>query len=108
MSKYIRTKDGRIITCNESNISWCMTCEQGIKYADTIKELGDEFVVWKDGYETPISMPLNKKEEYGRMEAVIRLAMLSGINCWLKLAIWTDEGLIYFAEMNDKGDFKLL
>ena len=74
------------------------------KIANSIKELCDEFVVWEEDYKNPISCPLTEKERYEQIKRTILLGKFGGIKCWLKLAIWTDKGLIYVAKMNEKGE----
>lgn len=78
-----------------------------LKEADNIEELCDEFVVCK-GNESPISSSMDDKGQYEMTKAIIMMGMLIGENCWMKLAIWTDKGLIYVAKMNEKGEFELI
>lgn len=121
--KYIRTKDGIYeyslcdkITINGINGLYIqhdlkgnfISLNEVLNQADTIEELCDEFVAWTDGYETPITCPLKEKERFERLKGLILLGINNKINCWLKLAIWTDKGLIYVAKMNDKGKLELL
>ena len=128
--KYIRTKDGRIIKIGEQtdvdykkgtfeihNKAGIVASYEPIdvlKQADTIEKLSDCFVAYKKGYGEPIvgSMKDKDKLRYGEIKMAIRLAISTGLctkeECWLKLAIWTDKGLIYVAKMNKKGEFELL
>lgn len=106
--KYIRTKDGRIINIryaledkekiydygwNDEIIIHAYKCDI-IKQADTIEELCDEFVSvrdnWHDLWDNFIepSIICSESDIYG--------------------AIWTDKGLIYVAQANDKGGWELL
>ena len=123
--KYIRTKE-RIYeideTCKRDNqILFFDNKEQTpeyiidffegkdvLKQADTIEELCDMFVVWLEGRNMPIEMPLSEKEQYEKMKEVVLLGTKEKLNIWLKLAIWTDQGLIYVAKMNEKGELELI
>lgn len=69
------------------------------KQADTIEELCDEFVVWSEGVGSPISTPLSEKDRFETAKAVMTLGLYAKANCWLRLAIWTDKGLDYVAEL---------
>lgn len=113
--KYIRTKDGIYRNASvEKNIT--IICENRelivnptiIKQADTIEELCDMFVVWQEGCNMPVDMPLTEKDQYDKMKKVVSAGMKVKMNIWLKCAIWTDKGLIYVAKMNDKGELELL
>ena len=109
--KYIRTKDGRILVADDNSLMAKLTTN---KVADTIEELCDEFVLFY--METKNQMPIpwatyerrgiwQKEREHIIKEIVnhpsYREPVLFG-------AIWTDEGLIYVAKMNDKGELELL
>lgn len=106
--KYIRTKDGRIITpiANEDifDTSETRNGENVLKVSDTIEELCDKFV-WIDnecrrGFICNIEFVENcTKSHEGR---------LYGDSKFIFGAIWTDKGLIYVAKMNKKGEFELL
>lgn len=63
-----------------------------LKQADTIKELCDEFVMISDG---------KHKLDIGCHSYGDKKIQIYG-------AIWTDKGLIYVAEMNEKGCLELL
>ena len=122
--KYIRTKDGHILEVGKTTDYGFVVmpeCNKAVhfvdsgnefvdvvKQANTIEELSDEFVVWYEDYETPITIPLTEKAKFEKMKEVILAGMKANINCWLKLAIWTDKGLIYVAKLNDKGEWELL
>ena len=125
--KYIRTKDGRIIDLEQGwncfdlydgskelkkHYSRMVFNQRGdamftseeyftsldiLKQADTIEELCDEFVLFREG--KPYAFVPNK--EYNAKIAH---------DCWkdYRGAIWTDKGLIYVAKMNEKGDLELL
>lgn len=82
--------------------------ESIIKQADAIKDLCDEFIVWEEDYPTPLTMSMSEKEKYEQMKKVILLGLNVGLNCWLKLGIWTDKGLTFVAKMNKEGGFELL
>ena len=79
-----------------------------LKQADTIEEVCDMFVVWLEGRNMPIEMPLSEKEQYEKMKEVVLLGTKEKLNIWLKLAIWTDQGLIYVEKMNEKGELELI
>ena len=100
--KYIRTKDGRIIECsNTCNIRDYYQYVGGIKVADTIEELCDEFIA------------VDKKEPRNTQFISLKEFWLRSLGMNLDYiyyygAIWTDKGLIYVAKMNDKGELELL
>ena len=79
-----------------------------VDQADTIEEVCDMFVVWLEGRNMPIEMPLSEKEQYEKMKEVVLLGTKEKLNIWLKLAIWTDQGLIYVEKMNEKGELELI
>ena len=127
--KYVRTKDGiyslnakveyqcwsrdgvdyvALAPKSESALSQLINKDNILKQANTIEQLCDEFVVWEENYKNPISCPLTEKEQYERIKRTILLGIFRGTKCWLKLAIWTDKGLIYVAKMNGKGELELL
>ena len=118
MSKYIRTKDGRIlriIYCDtprdfngkpivkrywykENKEEIYIGKDDILKQADTIEELCDEFV-YCDKDDKPYvikDLELNKSFLENRKQDKIYGA------------IWTDKGLIYIAKMNDRGELELL
>lgn len=119
--KYIRTKDGRIVFTtilkkyenDEKTFNWFINnCCGGklnvVKVADTIEELCDMFVVWQEGCDMPVDMPLTEKERYNEMKKLVCDGMKAKLNVWLKVAIWTEKGLVYVAKLNDKGELELL
>lgn len=99
--KYIRTKDGRIITLKDELMGqpelWVLGGKENIlKIADTIEELCDEFVFLS--YDNhciirSLEIPKRYKESYADITYG---------------AIWTDKGLIYVAKMNEEGCLELL
>ena len=117
--KYIRTKDGIFDNwimdgVMPERINAQTFGIEAIKYADTIEELCDEFVLYY--------LPL---EEMSNNESWIPYAQYERRGVWQKMrneiidktlkskstlygAIWTDKGLIYVAKMNDKGELELL
>lgn len=84
-----------------------------IKQTDTIDELCDCFIYKKQIFK---SCRIIKHNLYGEFEEYIRLEDIGGFFIDIELeecqevkgAIWTDKGLIYKAEMNDKGELELL
>ena len=108
MKKYIRTKNGNILNSSRGLTSMIVDKEDIVQQADTIEEVCDMFVVWLEGRNMPIEMPLSEKEQYEKMKEVVLLGTKGKLNIWLKLAIWTDQGLIYVAKMNEKGELELI
>ena len=118
MAKYIRTKDGiykialtdkirfgqyYCYKVDRQNINqYSIIAETSIlKQADTIEELCDGFVtvgnkhiVWDKQHCLGLTFE-QVKESY------------STYHFKIYGAIWTDEGLIYVAKMNDKGELEL-
>ena len=108
--KYIRTKDGIYEYVDYDNeciipmpmikyngqLTHCAECDI-IKQADTIEELCDEFVLFRDN--KPYAIVPNKEHN-------AELAK----NVWkdYRGAIWTEWGLKYVAKMNEKGVLELL
>ena len=72
-----------------------------INQANTIEELCDEFIVISDNCKRPIisALPFNELQLYAKGRT--KYAICYG-------AIWTDKGLIYVANLNDKGELELL
>jgi len=106
--KYIRTKDNIFAVNGQvSNVDIYYKTIKGIKLADTIEELCDEFVCNNELY---------KKIEHRKMyEGDICVLVDYGGFCvniqkgnQVYGAIWTNKGLIYVAKMNDKGELELL
>ena len=102
MSKYIRTKDGKIVKINLEGDVFTSRYEIVGEPKDTIEELCDEFVF--EGvddkpllctYEELIYWFNHSKEQQFQIR-----------NCYG--AIWTDKGLIYVAKMNDQGELELI
>ena len=60
--KYIRTNQSINPVYREEDIELFKLTNQ--KLGDTIEELCDEFVVWQEGCNMPIEMPLTEKEQY--------------------------------------------
>lgn len=111
MSKYVRTKDGRILNFDKLNevskLSIDMA-EEPIREADTIEELCEMFICGGDGFKMPSEMPLSNTEQYRKMKSLVKFGMIAGLDVWLKLGIWTKKGLIYVAKLNSKGEFELI
>ena len=108
--KYIRTKDGiyEIISddygceipvyCDNDFGEKYIQEEDVIKFADTIEELCDEFVIILGNGKRIITKKHNFKYYFDRNYKIIKIYG----------AIWTDKGLIYVAKMNEKGELELL
>ena len=121
--KYIRTKDDYVgetiysfdipkFENDEANAllkKLQETIEQVvIKYADTIEELCDEFVVYWDkykSYEVLKYEDLFARTEYGNMRYDY---FFNKKELVVYGAIWTERGLLYVAKMNEKGELELL
>ena len=111
--KYIRTKydailkiyadRGSLLECeNGKNLSVCHK-KYIVKQADTIEELCDEFVVVENGgHYIPayLEEAIDRKLGTANDEEPIPMDIYG--------AIWTDDGLIYVAKMNEKGELELL
>ena len=108
--KYIRTKNNLVLKVSDK-----ITDKYGTYYlyedtkwfdfqidkvADTIEELCDEFVVFGD-----IDRPYLTRHKFINKEWN-KQYFIGGKK--LYGAIWTDEGLIYVAKMNEKGELELL
>ena len=78
--------------------------EQIIKEADNIKELCDDFVVCHS--EVNDGLPFICPKRDGLLENRFKLWVYCKIFPYG--AIWTDKGLIYVAQLNDKGEWGLL
>ena len=107
--KYIRTKDG-IYDIEKSTfhffeggieiVSYCKQFEQNLdlcKTANTIEELCDYVFLFDDELTIRKITHENDKDLIEWLKECIELGMQ------VKLAILTDKGLIYIAELNDKG-----
>ena len=100
--KYIRTKDGRIITKEKFWFENGGIAKLGTKESDTIEELCDEFVFnvenqghWViNNYKRALEIAKSYNEDKNKFI------------CYG--AIWTDKGLIYVAKMNESGCLELL
>ena len=84
-----------------------------VKEANSIKELCDSYVLCDVAAGQPIVGDLaNDKHRFELVAASLHDLYLSKRitkkDYWLKLAIWTDKGLIYVAELNEKGNLELL
>ena len=118
--KYIRTKDGKIIKVailkeeyekdyENSNVSYeewyaCLCFSLDIaQQANTIEELCDEFVAFKNNEDYGI---LSAKDYLASSRWEMEDSAKNGYQIYG--AIWTDKGLIYVAKMNDKGELELL
>lgn len=112
--KYIRTKDGRILVADDNSLMAKLTTN---KVADTIEELCDGFVVISEEYVEPHYIKglidtnaldfKNHWRPYGNGKVLNKFCQ-ELIDAVIYGAIWTDEGLIYVAKMNDKGELELL
>lgn len=92
--KYVRTEHS---VYEHDDVSWFDI----IRQADTIEELCDEFVVMREG-----TKPHTADVPYFKIRMDSKYISEKGYE--IRGAIWTDEGLIYVAEMNDKGELELL
>lgn len=109
--KYIRTESGiyELFSSNSRSSKFLYPTKNGYRlcqrenwrcrFADTIEELCDEFVICCEG--KPICQFACKIWNNNKMKS------LSNGNDFYG-AIWTDKGLIYVAKMNDKGELELL
>ena len=121
--KYIKTKDGRIIKFNTSDIKeeiagikydilgfrlkttmqfYNLQKEDIVRIADTIEELCDEFVLVDTETGYCGILPKDKEIKFDKVN------MGNAYGRKFYGAIWTDKGLIYVAKMNEKGELKLL
>lgn len=112
MSKYVRTKSGRILTPigYDSRLGDIYDgdetkSDEVVDQSDTIKELCDEFVL--RGIDIII---LNKDSTQYRLgaESVWHDITDTQIRIGVYGAIWTDKGLIYVAKMNEQGELELI
>lgn len=121
MSRYIRTKDGRLFEVLKSdgetvcvkdydydNDDWYTRTvkSRDVRQADAVEELCDEFVVLEYGIESGV---LYSRSQYIILEDAIA-SQTSKHKCSYEIygAVWTDSGLIYRAKMNEKGEMELL
>lgn len=81
-----------------------------LKQADTIKDLCDEFVLisGRNKKAKPFLVRYHKRNE--RIEVIFDDYSKRYIDCDDRVfgAIWTGKGLIYVAELNEKGGLELL
>lgn len=119
MKKYIRTNDGFMHECVEHDERLRQfVCKKDYlpnyyyihdlmvdKEGDTIEELCDEFIICKDD-EKPIVG--DGMERFDEMKLFIFMGMIVAMDCWMKLANWTNTGLRYVARLNKEGEFELL
>ena len=122
--KYIRTKDGRIAEIKENMV--VRACDDAtrlvykeepyicvlngdddiLKQADTIEELFDEFVL-ENEIKTDEKCSIMKRKIFEVLRKAITETMpITKQKCFG--AIWTNNGLIYVAKMNNDGEFELL
>ena len=110
--KYIRTKDKIVEVKNEFEYvvggivadDVFFADSEIITEADTIEELCDEFV-WniKGSNKRTVA---NNIFSFSRIKIDLDKQFHGDYEIYG--AIWTDEGLIYVAKMNDKGELELL
>ncbi len=113
--KYVRTKDGIYeLTIWQCDLSGEMLLVKAnnkfgndrvftkdiIKYADTIPELCDRVIIKDFNITEPRIYSIKK---YNWIKVANTLFNERKVE-WVKFAIWTDNGLIYVAQMNEKGD----
>ena len=119
--KYIRTKDRCLYSeedwkdyglCHYENKNEHFTI---VNQADTIEKLCDEFVFKYKSEDLPRNQRLDElikclsEAEHTFKDWVKWLFRTSHNNLeFVKLAIWTEKGLKYVAEMNEEGEPKLL
>jgi hypothetical protein len=126
MSRFIRTKNGKIISYDENanKIDLPMILNypnQILKQADTIRELCDEFCYIKNGVVSQyltIDFKFKRNDEFCALRNKLTANGIAEIskgiskyeleNGELKFAIWTDKGLIYVAKMNSEGELELI
>lgn len=114
MKKYIRTKnnelykyvtdfDEYIIATKNGIYSESIKKDNILNQADTIEELCDEFVI-KVGVHNIVLHDLDSALYYVKdfkNHELVKDYEIYG-------AVWSNEGLIYVAKMNDKGEFELI
>ena len=103
MSRYIRTKDGRIVDTTkypEHPASWGVQASDyalTIAQSENLEELCDEFVVWLDENNCHFTTTNYLYIYQNRDKAKATFG-----------AIWTSKGLIYVAKMNENGKLELI
>jgi len=110
--KYIRTKDGRIISEDDipnyyGGLVSVVGLDLDYREADNIEELLDELVYVQPNH-TPNVMyedlsKLLKDDSWGKK---IRNDIKNDYQYFG--AIWTAKGLIYVAKLNEKGEWELI
>ena len=101
--KYIRTKNGNILNSSRGLTSMIVTKDDILKEADAIEDLCDELVViYKEGKK--FAKPFTSV--YCETRDILKEHDLT--ECNIYGAIWTDQGLIYVAKMNEKGELELI
>ena len=100
MSKYAKTKDGKIVKINlEGNVF--TSKYEIIKEADTIEDLCDGLIV--EEKENPNNWFIMEIAELDIEDLKYTL------NDWIyKCFIKTDKGLIYIAKLNNNGELELV
>lgn len=118
--KYARTKDGFIYKITTRNFGIFVIDEKGkligridadeiIKQADNIEELCDFIAIVSENqiYDVETNIRGYFKYEYDQVLPEAK-AEYPEEHWNMYLGILTDKGLIYVAEMNDKGELELL
>lgn len=125
--KYVRTNDNRIYQVYDKVLEYKgdkryqlvdsrfeISLNDIVKQADTIQEVCDELAV-KYQNKLPILQRISEMEKCMKLNHITweeHFGLLSkSLNKkleWVKLGIHTDEGLIYVAKMNSKGELELL
>ena len=103
MSKYIRTKNG-IYDGEKYDADYFLDMNLGkvAKQADTIEELCDCFVTEGNRH-----IVWDKQQNKGITFEQVKESFTS-YHFKIYGAIWTDEGLIYVAKMNEEGELVLI
>ena len=120
MDRYIRTKDGKIYDTEKYAYTWSTTDKIGLgisateslsipkslieKPADNIEELCDEAIVIEQWRKKPFVLQVGGN---GTPLSCARALYLPR-GCIIYGAIWTNEGLIYVAKMNQEGELEPL
>ena len=121
MSRFIKTKDGKVFDIHEYWSSkafeiepnedyWVdeMLRKKGIdkkdcKVVSTIEELCDKFIGVEEN-----GTPHIFAYECDLLDLIHNAERKLGVKVMGYGAIWTDKGLIYVAKMNEKGELELL
>jgi len=127
--KYIRTKDGRIIKFDTSDVEeeiagikydilgfrlkttmqfYNLQKEDVVRIADTIEELCDKLVCFMCGDNEPYICSIYEARYLRELEQYGGKIVSNLVRDKVYGAIWTDKGLIYVAKMNEKGELELL